>query len=57
MAPPDFLRAALTEGNDVRLSSRKTACRWFQTHNRIPAEEMAAKIEAILKPIFLSGSQ
>jgi hypothetical protein len=26
MAPPDFLRAALTEGNDVRLSSRKAAC-------------------------------
>jgi hypothetical protein len=23
---PDFLRAALTEGNDVRLSSRKAAC-------------------------------
>ena len=26
VAPPDFLRAALTEGNDVRLSSRKAAC-------------------------------
>ena len=26
LAFPDFLRAALTEGNDVRLSSRKAAC-------------------------------
>ena len=26
MAPLDFLRAALIEGNDVRLSSRKAAC-------------------------------
>src|ERR1700689_736304 len=26
VAPPDFLRAALTKGNDVRLSSRKAAC-------------------------------
>jgi hypothetical protein len=26
VAPPDFLRAALIEGNDVRLSSRKAAC-------------------------------
>jgi hypothetical protein len=26
VAPPDFLRAALTESNDVRLSSRKAAC-------------------------------
>jgi AcrR family transcriptional regulator len=33
------------------------ARRWFQTHDRIPAEEMAAKIEAMVKPIFLSGSQ
>jgi hypothetical protein len=26
IASPDFLRAALNEGNDVRLSSRKAAC-------------------------------
>jgi hypothetical protein len=26
VAPSDFLRAALTEGDDVRLSSRKAAC-------------------------------
>ena len=33
------------------------ARRWFQAPNRIPAEEMAAKIETIVKPIFLSGSR
>ena len=29
---------------------------WFQTPDRMPAEEMAAKIEALVKPILLSGS-
>jgi AcrR family transcriptional regulator len=29
---------------------------WFQTSNRIPAEEMAAKIEALVKPIFLTAA-
>src|ERR1700741_636826 len=33
------------------------ARRWFQPPNRTPAEEMAAKIETIVKPIFLSASQ
>jgi hypothetical protein len=32
------------------------ARRWYQTPDRIPAEEMAAKIEAIAKPIFHSAS-
>jgi AcrR family transcriptional regulator len=32
------------------------ARRWLQTPNRIPAEEMAAKIEAMVKPIFLNAS-
>ena len=32
------------------------ARRWYQTPNRIPAEEMAAKIEALVLPIFLSVS-
>jgi AcrR family transcriptional regulator len=32
------------------------ARRWFQTPGRIPVEEMAAKIEAMVKPIFLSSS-
>jgi len=33
------------------------ARRWFQTSDRIPAEEMAAKIENMVKPVFLSDSQ
>jgi AcrR family transcriptional regulator len=33
------------------------ARRWFQTPDRIPAEEMAAKIETMVKPVFLSGSE
>jgi AcrR family transcriptional regulator len=32
------------------------ARRWYQTRNRIPAEEMAARIEAMVKPIFLGAS-
>lgn len=31
------------------------ARRWFETPDRIPAEEMAAKIEATVKPVFLNG--
>src|SRR3984957_11804022 len=33
------------------------ARRWFQTPNRIPVEEMAAKIETMVKPVLLNGSQ
>ena len=33
------------------------ARRWFQTPGRIPAEEMATKIETMVKPVFLSGYQ
>lgn len=29
---------------------------WLQTSDRIPAEQMAAKIKAMVKPIFLSAS-
>jgi hypothetical protein len=29
---------------------------WVQTPDRIPAEEMARRIEAMVKPIFLSAS-
>jgi AcrR family transcriptional regulator len=32
------------------------ARRWYQTPNRIPAEEMAARIEAMVKQIFLTAS-
>jgi len=31
------------------------ARRWFQTPDRIPAEEVAAKIETMVGPVFLSG--
>ena len=33
------------------------ARRWFQTPNRIPAEEMAARIETMVSPILFSASQ
>jgi AcrR family transcriptional regulator len=33
------------------------ARRWFQTPERIPAEEMAAKIETMVMPVILSGYQ
>jgi AcrR family transcriptional regulator len=33
------------------------ARRWLQTPDRVPAEEMAAQIEAMVKPILLSGSK
>jgi AcrR family transcriptional regulator len=32
------------------------ASRWYQTPDRVAAEEMAAKIETMVKPIFLSAS-
>ncbi|MGA2850616.1 MAG: TetR/AcrR family transcriptional regulator [Terracidiphilus sp.] len=32
------------------------AQRWYQTPDRIPAEEMAARIEAMVKPILISAS-
>jgi AcrR family transcriptional regulator len=32
------------------------ARRWYQTPDRIPAEEMAAKIESMVKPVFLAAS-
>ena len=31
------------------------ARRWHQTPDRIPAEQMAAKIEALVKPVFLAA--
>lgn len=33
-----------------------SARQWYQTPDRIPAEEMATKIELMVKPIFLSAS-
>jgi hypothetical protein len=32
------------------------ARRWFQTPNRIPAEEMAAKIEIMVYPLLFGAS-
>lgn len=32
------------------------ARRWLQTPDRIPAEQMAAKIEAMVKPIFITAT-
>ena len=33
------------------------AHRWFQTPNRMPAEEMAARIETMVKPVLFGASQ
>jgi AcrR family transcriptional regulator len=33
------------------------ARRWYQTPNRIPAEEMAARIETMVSPVLFGGSQ
>jgi AcrR family transcriptional regulator len=33
------------------------ACRWFQTPNRIPAEEMAVRIETMVSPVLFGPSQ
>ena len=33
------------------------ARRWFQTPNRIPADEMAARIETIVSPVLFGASQ
>src|ERR1700678_4577879 len=57
-------RHALASGVDAGLLATTAAWavfgaarRWFQTPDRIPAEDMAAKIETMVKPVFLSGSQ
>jgi AcrR family transcriptional regulator len=54
---------AMAPGSDPELLATTAAWaifgaarRWYQTPDRIPAEEMAAKIEAMVKPVFLSAS-
>ena len=54
---------ATTPGADIKLLATTAAWaifgaarRWYQTPDRIPAEEMAAKIEAMVRPIFLTAS-
>jgi AcrR family transcriptional regulator len=56
-------RHTMTPGADPNLLATTAAWaifgaarRWYQTSDRIPAEEMAAKIELMVKPIFLSAS-
>ena len=57
-------RHALAPGVDAGLLATTAAWavfgaarRWFQTPDRIPAEEMAAKIETIVMPVILGGYQ
>jgi AcrR family transcriptional regulator len=54
---------AMAPGADPKLLATTAAWaifgaarRWYQTSDRIPAEEMAAKIELMVKPIFHSAS-
>jgi AcrR family transcriptional regulator len=56
-------RHAMVPGADPKLLATTAAWaifgaarQWHQTPDRIPAEEMAAKIEAMVKPIFLTAS-
>ncbi len=57
-------RHALAPGVDAGLLAATAAWavfgaarRWFQTPDRIPAEEMAARIETMIRPVILSGHQ
>lgn len=57
-------RHALAPGVDANLLAATAAWavfgaarRWFQTPDRIPAEEMADKIETMVVPVILSGYQ
>jgi AcrR family transcriptional regulator len=43
-------------GTTVAWAIFGAARRWLQTPDRIPAEEMAAQIELMVKPIFLAAS-
>ena len=54
---------AMVPGTDPKMLATTAAWaifgaarRWYQTPDRIPAEEMAARIEAMVKPIFLTSS-
>ncbi|HEY3770532.1 MAG TPA: TetR/AcrR family transcriptional regulator [Candidatus Angelobacter sp.] len=53
--PPDVDSALL--GTTAAWAIFGAARRWMQTPDRISAEEMAAKIEEMVRPIFLSASQ
>jgi AcrR family transcriptional regulator len=54
---------AMVPGADAKLQATTAAWAifgaarlWYQTPDRIPAEEMAAKIEAMVKPIFFTAA-
>jgi hypothetical protein len=54
----------MAPGDDVTLRATTAAWavfgaarRWFQTPNRIPAEEMAAKIEIMVYPVLFGASE
>jgi hypothetical protein len=54
----------LPPGTDVALLATTAAWavfgaarRWYQTPDRIPAEEMAARIETMVSPVLFSGAQ
>jgi AcrR family transcriptional regulator len=56
-------RHAVAPGSDPALLATTAAWaifgaarHWYQTPDRIPAEEMAARIEAMVKPVFLGAS-
>jgi AcrR family transcriptional regulator len=53
-APPGVDSALL--GTTAAWAIFGAARRWLQMPDRVPAEEMAAKIEAMVRPIFLTAS-
>ena len=64
MFKEDLARHAIAPGIDPALMATTVAWavfgaarRWHQTPDRIPAEEMAAKIETMVKPVFLNSFQ
>src|SRR5882672_151628 len=64
IAPDGMAPDGMTPGVDPALRATTAAWavfgaarRWFQTPNRIPAEEMAARIETMVSPVLFGPSQ
>src|SRR5882672_5381436 len=64
MAPDGMAPDGMTPGVDPALLATTAAWavfgaarRWFQTPNRIPAKEMAARIETMVNPVLFGASQ
>jgi len=64
IAPDGMAPDGMTPGVDPALLATTAAWavfgaarRWFQTPNRIPAEEMAARIETMVSPVLFGSSQ